>query len=295
VASCGFSPTVVPVSCSDFDETNLTPLTSQSTQFGFQDVDTIAAIHGTGTAKVDGKSLVKVQQSVASPSYADKATVFLNGWRANYPDSDHHLINVGRGIGNIKTAQVEVLKSGGYRTLRFQGCGFRFRLTHLNPPVLEFSYYPELVEYSPRLMTRDPYNFQRFLDAQPSMYHEVLAELRAGQKQSHWMWFIFPQIKGLGRSPTAVKFAINSRAEAQAYAEHPILGARLRECTQLVNAIENRPASQIFGYPDDLKFHSSMTLFAAAAAEPAVFHRALLKYFAGELDTHTLAALKFHD
>jgi hypothetical protein len=148
VASCGFSPTVVPVSCSDFDETNLTPLTSQSTQFGFQDVDTIAAIHGTGTAKVDGKSLVKVQQSVASPSYADKATVFLNGWRANYPDSDHHLINVGRGIGNIKTAQVEVLKSGGYRTLRFQGCGFRFRLTHLNPPVLEFSYYPELVEYS---------------------------------------------------------------------------------------------------------------------------------------------------
>jgi uncharacterized protein (DUF1810 family) len=161
--------------------------------------------------------------------------------------------------------------------------------------VLEFSYYPELVEYSPRVMTRDPYNFQRFLDAQRSMYHEVLAELRAGQKQSHWMWFIFPQIKGLGRSPTAVKFAINSRTEAQAYGEHPILGARLRECTQLVNAIENRPASQIFGYPDDLKFHSSMTLFAAAAPEPAVFHRALVKYFAGEPDTQTLAALKFHD
>jgi uncharacterized protein (DUF1810 family) len=109
------------------------------------------------------------------------------------------------------------------------------------------------------------------------------------------MWFIFPQIKGLGRSPTAVKFAINSRTEAQAYGEHPILGARLRECTQLVNAIENRPASQIFGYPDDLKFHSSMTLFAAAAPEPAVFHRALVKYFAGEPDTQTLAALKFHD
>lgn len=103
VASCGFSPTVVPVSCSDFDETNLTPLTSQSTQFGFQDVGTIAAIHGTGTAKVDGKSFVKVQQSVALPGYADKATVFLNGWRANYPDSDHHLINVGTGIGNIKS------------------------------------------------------------------------------------------------------------------------------------------------------------------------------------------------
>ena len=98
---------------------HLTPLTSQSTQFGFQDVDTIAAIHGTGTAKVDGKSFVKVQQSVALPGYADKASVFVNGWRANYPDSDHHLINVGTGIGNTKTAQVEVLKSGGYRTLRF--------------------------------------------------------------------------------------------------------------------------------------------------------------------------------
>jgi len=144
-------------------------------------------------------------------------------------------------------------------------------------------------------MTNDPYNLQRFLDTQSSIYAYVLAELRAGQKQSHWMWFIFPQIKGLGHSPTAVKFAIHSRAEAQAYAEHPILGARLRECTELVNAIENRTVSQIFGYPDDLKFHSSMTLFAATAPEPAVFHQALQKYFAGMPDTQTLAALKIHN
>jgi uncharacterized protein (DUF1810 family) len=141
----------------------------------------------------------------------------------------------------------------------------------------------------------DPHHLQRFLDAQSSIYSEVLTELRAGQKQSHWMWFIFPQFKGLGRSPTAVRFAIHSRAEAQAYAAHAILGARLRECTQLVNAIENRPVSQIFGYPDDLKFHSSMTLFAAAAPEPEVFHQALQKYFAGEPDTQTLAALKLHN
>src|SRR2546421_12431333 len=105
------------------------------------------------------------------------------------------------------------------------------------------------------------------------------------------MWFIFPQTKGLGRSPTALKFAIHSRAEAKAYATHPVLGARLRECTQLVNAVENRTANQIFGYPDNLKFHSSMTLFAATAPEPAVFHQALQKYFTGEPDTQTLALL----
>jgi len=141
----------------------------------------------------------------------------------------------------------------------------------------------------------DPHQLQRFLDAQSPIYNDVVAELRAGQKQSHWMWFIFPQIIGLGRSPTAVRFAIHFRAEAQAYAAHPILGARLRECTQLVNAIKNRPVSQIFGYPDDLKFHSSMTLFADAAPEPAVFHQALQKYFAGKPDAQTLAALQLHN
>jgi uncharacterized protein (DUF1810 family) len=137
----------------------------------------------------------------------------------------------------------------------------------------------------------DPHHFQRFLDAQSPIYDGVLSELRAGQKQSHWMWFIFPQIQGLGRSPTAVKFAINSRAEAEAYSNHPILGARLRECTALVNAVENRTAGQIFGYPDDVKFHSSMTLFASTAADSQLYLAALQKFFAGKLDQQTLARL----
>jgi uncharacterized protein (DUF1810 family) len=141
-------------------------------------------------------------------------------------------------------------------------------------------------------MASDPHTLQHFLDAQSLIYEDVLTELRSGRKQSHWMWFIFPQIKGLGRSPTAVKFAIHSRAQAQAYALHPILGARLCECTQLVNAVESRTASQIFGYPDDLKFHSCLTLFANAAPDPAIFLQALEKYFAGQPDSHTLAALK---
>ncbi len=137
----------------------------------------------------------------------------------------------------------------------------------------------------------DPYDLQRFVNAQDSIYDDVRAELRAGSKRSHWMWFIFPQIEGLGRSPTAVRFAIKSDAEAQAYADHPILGPRLRECTELVNAIENRTASDIFGYPDDLKFRSSMTLFAETAPAPSIFRQALGKYFAGEPDQQTIAAL----
>jgi uncharacterized protein (DUF1810 family) len=140
-------------------------------------------------------------------------------------------------------------------------------------------------------MTADPHNLQRFLDAQSSIYSDVLHELRAGQKQSHWMWFIFPQIHGLGRSPTAIKFAIKSRAEAESYANHPILGARLRECTARVNAIENRTANQIFGYPDDLKFHSSMTLFASTATETKPYVTALHKFFDGKLDPQTVSRL----
>jgi uncharacterized protein (DUF1810 family) len=137
----------------------------------------------------------------------------------------------------------------------------------------------------------DLYDLQRFLDAQDPAYDEVRAELRAGQKRSHWMWFIFPQINGLGRSPTAVRFAIGSRQEAEAYTRHPALGARLRECTELVNAVDGRSASQIFGYPDDLKFHSSMTLFAETVASPSVFREALGKYFAGKPDDQTIATL----
>jgi uncharacterized protein (DUF1810 family) len=137
----------------------------------------------------------------------------------------------------------------------------------------------------------DPYDLQRFVDAQDPIYDEVCAELRSGQKQSHWMWFVFPQIKGLGRSPTAVRFAIGSRQEAEAYLRHPTLGTRLRECTELVNAVDGRSTSKIFGYPDDLKFHSSMTLFAETVRVPSVFRQALEKYFDGEPDEQTIAAL----
>ena len=117
----------------------------------------------------------------------------------------------------------------------------------------------------------DNYNLQRFVEAQDPVFEQVRAELQAGQKQSHWMWFIFPQLRGLGRSATATRFAISSLAEAQAYGQHQILGPRLRECTRLVNGAERRSAREIFGYPDDLKFHSSMTLFAAAAPDEKSF------------------------
>ena len=137
----------------------------------------------------------------------------------------------------------------------------------------------------------DPYDLQRFVDAQNPVYDKVRAELREGRKRSHWMWFIFPQIDGLGSSPLARRFAISSPAEATAFLEHPILGPRLAECTRLVNLVEGRPIGQIFGYPDDLKFRSSMTLFARAAAENQIFVDALQKYFAGELDPATIERL----
>jgi uncharacterized protein (DUF1810 family) len=137
----------------------------------------------------------------------------------------------------------------------------------------------------------DPFNLQRFLDAQTPVYHRVVAELRSGQKQSHWMWFIFPQIQGLGRSATAQRFAISGCREAQAYWQHPVLGARFRECTQLVNAIENRTVSEIFPFPDDLKFHSSITLFAQVVSDNPLFLDTLKKYFAGQLDRLTLDRL----
>ena len=115
----------------------------------------------------------------------------------------------------------------------------------------------------------------------------VFAELRAGRKTSHWMWFVFPQIQGLGQSPMARQFAIASRAEAEDYLRHPILGARLRECTRLVGAIEGRDIEEIFGYPDDLKFRSCMTLFAHATADNRIFLDALAKYFGGAEDRLT--------
>ena len=137
----------------------------------------------------------------------------------------------------------------------------------------------------------DPFNLQRFVDAQSPIFDQVCSELRDGEKRSHWMWFIFPQIKGLGNSELARKFAISSREEAKAYLDHPILGPRLIECTGLVNVVEGRTIEQIFGYPDDLKFRSCMTLFANAASNP-VFSEALRKYFKGRSDRPTLERLE---
>ena len=134
----------------------------------------------------------------------------------------------------------------------------------------------------------DPYDLARFVEAQASAYEQVCAELRAGAKRGHWMWFVFPQIEGLGRSETARRFAISCRGEAEAYSRHPILGPRLRRCAELVNGVNGRSAREIFGSPDDLKFHSSMTLFARVASENAAFEQALQKYFAGRLDRLTM-------
>lgn len=138
---------------------------------------------------------------------------------------------------------------------------------------------------------KDPHNLRRFLDAQDPVYAQVCSELRAGGKRSHWMWFVFPQMQGLGYSPVAQKFAISSLQEAQAYLDHPILGARLRECCRLVNLVEGRSIEEIFGYPDNLKFRSSVTLFAHATADNRIFLDALAKYFNGEFDPLTLERL----
>ncbi len=137
----------------------------------------------------------------------------------------------------------------------------------------------------------DPYNLQRFVEAQDPVLDRVHGELRDGRKRGHWMWFVFPQIAGLGHSELSRQFAISSRTEAEAYLKHPILGPRLRECTGLVNLAEGRSIEQIFGHPDDLKFRSSMTLFAHATSDDQVFSDALQKYFNGEFDRSTIVRL----
>ncbi len=134
----------------------------------------------------------------------------------------------------------------------------------------------------------DPYALNRFIKAQAGIYDRVLAELRGGQKQTHWMWFIFPQIDGLGFSPTSRFYAIKSLEEARHYLGHPVLGARLVECAESVLAVQGRSASDIFGYPDDMKLQSSMTLFALAAGPHSVFERVLEKYYQGMRDARTL-------
>ena len=137
----------------------------------------------------------------------------------------------------------------------------------------------------------DPFDLQRFVTAQNPVYEQVCAELRRGRKEAHWIWFIFPQLRGLGTSAMANAFGIASREEAAAYLHHAVLGPRLRECTRLVNQVEGRTIERIFGYPDDLKFRSSMTLFAEVAAGEQVFEDALQKYFGGEGDPLTLERL----
>ncbi len=137
----------------------------------------------------------------------------------------------------------------------------------------------------------DPYNLQRFVDAQEPIYDRALAELKAGQKQSHWMWFIFPQIAGLGRSDMARRYAIGGPDEAKAYVEHSLLGPRLEECAQALLEHADRSAREVLGSPDDMKLHSSMTLFAAVAPERSVFQTVLNAFFAAKPDQATLSRL----
>ncbi|HWX50911.1 MAG TPA: DUF1810 domain-containing protein [Roseomonas sp.] len=136
-----------------------------------------------------------------------------------------------------------------------------------------------------------PYDLDRFVQAQEPVIAQVRRELAEGRKRSHWMWFVFPQLRGLGHSAMAQHYGITALPEARAYLDHPVLGPRLVECTELVNRVEGRSVHQIFGSPDDLKFHSSMTLFAAARPEEPAFHSALDKYFAGARDRQTVARL----
>jgi uncharacterized protein (DUF1810 family) len=141
-------------------------------------------------------------------------------------------------------------------------------------------------------MSTAHFSLERFTEAQATLYPVVLAELRAGRKRTHWIWFIFPQIAGLGRSSMAQHFAIASLAEARAYLAHPVLGARLRECAAIVAGLEGHAVEEIFGYPDDLKFRSSMTLFAAADPAESLFQACLDKFFGGQPDAATLALLQ---
>lgn len=167
---------------------------------------------------------------------------------------------------------------------------------------------PEMVEYSVILpqseakesavaeepeadMTSDPYNLKRFLGAQATIYEKALAELKAGQKRSHWMWYIFPQYKGLGFSSMSQKYAIKSLDEARAYLNHPILGDRLLECTTTVLGITGRSAHQIFGSPDDLKLRSCATLFAIVSPADSLFVQLLDRFYDGQKDTKTLQLL----
>lgn len=138
----------------------------------------------------------------------------------------------------------------------------------------------------------DPYGLRRFVDAQAPVYRNVVEELRAGQKRSHWMWFVFPQLRGLGSTPMATHYGISALDEARAYLAHEVLGPRLHECAQLVNQVQGRSIDEIFGPPDDLKLCSSMTLFARATEDNDDFVAVLDKYYGGGEDRRTVARLK---
>jgi uncharacterized protein (DUF1810 family) len=134
----------------------------------------------------------------------------------------------------------------------------------------------------------DPHRLARFVEAQDDVYETALSEIRSGRKQSHCMWYVFPQFEGLGSSWTSREYSIKSVAEAEAYLAHPVLGPRLVECAEAVLAVDGRSAADIFGFPDDLKLRSCATLFASVSPEGSVFHRVLDKYFRGERDEKTL-------
>ena len=151
----------------------------------------------------------------------------------------------------------------------------------------------ELVGSYP-MADNDPYDLDRFVRAQAPDYERALAELRAGEKRSHWMWYIFPQIEGLGQSPMSVRYSIKSAAEGRAYLDHPTLGPRLRECSTVVHSLVDGSALQIFGSPDDMKLRSCATLFFHVSCE-TVFELLLQKYFKGQPDKETLRLLEYRD
>ena len=138
------------------------------------------------------------------------------------------------------------------------------------------------------VFAQQPYDLQRFIDAQQPVFDRVIAELKQGRKRGHWIWFIFPQLKGLGHSSNSEFFGISSLQEAAAYVQHPVLGPRLVQCTELVNSVEGSSAEDIFGEIDAMKFRSSMTLFAKAAPDNRIFAEAIGKYFGGRFDGLTI-------
>ena len=140
-------------------------------------------------------------------------------------------------------------------------------------------------------MTSDPYDLERFVQAQRGDYERALAELKSGRKRSHWMWYIFPQFAGLGVSPTSQRYAVKSAGEARAFLDHPVLGQRLVDCTEALLAIQGRSALEILGSPDDMKLRSCATLFASVSPPHSVFHRIIDRYFQGRPDERTLGLI----